>query len=274
MARIGFMQGRLSPLVDGKIQAFPAQHWRAEFVLAERHGFDLMEWTLDHEGLADNPLMRRSGREEIKQLCARHGVAISSVTGDCFMQAPFYRAEAREAQPLHDMLCRVLEASVALGIRYALIPLVDNGRLDTPQQAERLHRGLEAVVPLLRDGALKIVFESDFPPVTLKSWIANYPARFFGINYDIGNSASLGFDPAEEIAAYGARIDNVHVKDRLLHGATVPLGTGAADLPRALAALKAADYRGNYILQTARVADGAHEAALCRYRDMVRDWIG
>ena len=29
-ARIGFMQGRLSPQVDGKIQAFPWVHWRDE----------------------------------------------------------------------------------------------------------------------------------------------------------------------------------------------------------------------------------------------------
>jgi hypothetical protein len=37
--RIGFMQGRLSPLLDGRIQAFPREHWRQEFELGERLGF-------------------------------------------------------------------------------------------------------------------------------------------------------------------------------------------------------------------------------------------
>ena len=40
--RIGFVQGRLSPLVDGNIQAFPRDYWRHEFALAEQLGFDLM----------------------------------------------------------------------------------------------------------------------------------------------------------------------------------------------------------------------------------------
>jgi hexulose-6-phosphate isomerase len=265
------MQGRLSPRVDGKIQAFPARHWREEFAIAGRLGFPLMEWTLDHEGLDENPLMSKAGRSEIRALCAAHNLRIASLTGDCFMQAPFYKAEGLMASRLHDALIRILEASAALGIRYVLIPLVDNGRLDAPHEAERLHRGLEKVMPLL--GELKIVFESDLPPDALERFIADYPPRCFGINYDIGNSASLGFDPAAEIAAYSARIDNVHVKDRLLHGTTVPLGTGNADLPRVFALLRQVHYSSNFILQTARAEDDAHAPVLCRYRDMVAGWL-
>ena len=32
-SRIGFMQGRLSELVDGRIQAFPWDSWQTEFFL-------------------------------------------------------------------------------------------------------------------------------------------------------------------------------------------------------------------------------------------------
>mgnify|MGYP001554379746 CR=1 FL=1 len=49
--KIGFMQGRLSPLVDGKIQAFPWAHWRDEFPAGDECGIHLMEWTLDHDRL-------------------------------------------------------------------------------------------------------------------------------------------------------------------------------------------------------------------------------
>ena len=62
------MQGRLSPLVDGKIQAFPWHYWRDEFSIANEHGFKIMEWTLDQDRLYENPLMTEKGREEIKSL--------------------------------------------------------------------------------------------------------------------------------------------------------------------------------------------------------------
>ena len=50
--RIGFMQGRLSALVDGKIQAFPWDEWREEFPRAKALGLGRMEWTIDQERLA------------------------------------------------------------------------------------------------------------------------------------------------------------------------------------------------------------------------------
>lgn len=268
------MQGRLSPLVGGKIQAFPAAHWREEFALAARCGFSLIEWTLDHDGLRENPLMTPAGRSEIRRLGERHGIEVQSLTGDCFMQAPFFKTSGSAAGALHDELACVLEAAAALGIRLVVLPLVDKGRLETQEEAHRLHRGLESVMPVLRDGAMKIVFESDFEPEDLRRFIAGYPLREFGINYDMGNSASLGFDPREEIEAFGARIDNVHVKDRLRGSGTVPLGRGAADLPLVFNLLKGAGYRGNYILQTARAADGAHHTVLCHNRDLVKAWLG
>jgi hexulose-6-phosphate isomerase len=64
----------------------------------------------------------------------------------------------------------------------------------------------------------------------------------------------------------------VHVKDRVLHGTTVPLGTGNAKFERVFAALRRAGYRGDFILQTARAADGKHAEALRRYRDMAEAW--
>jgi hexulose-6-phosphate isomerase len=73
--------------------------------------------------------------------------------------------------------------------------------------------------------------------------------------------------------AYGSRIVNVHVKDRLRGGTTVPLGTGHADFDRTFAAFHDVGYRGNYILQTARAVDDDHAGVLCKYRDMTTDWL-
>lgn len=271
--RIGFMQGRLSPLVGGRIQAFPWQHWRDEIAQAERLGFSVMEWTLDQEGLRDNPLLTREGRAEIRSLSAAHGLRIPSVTGDCFMQAPFHKAEGSRKHALLSDFEAVVGACADLGIRCIVIPVVDNGAFENEHHQDVLVKELASRQAMLQTENIRIAFESDFPPIRLRDFMEPLPPESFGINYDIGNSAALGYDPTEEIETYGKRIVNVHVKDRILGGTTVPLGTGNADLPEVFRLLKGSGYAGNYILQTARATDDDHAGALSRYRDMVLTWI-
>ena len=269
---IGFMQGRLCDRVDGKIQAFPWRDWEAEFPAAQRLSLGLMEWTLDQDWLYENPLMTGAGRARIRELSACHGVRVLSLTGDCFMQAPFFKANSASRRRLLQDLRAILEASQQVGIMYVLIPLVDNGSVETPEHEAALSEGLLPLREWLVSAGIKIVFESDFPPWRLAEFMEKFPVDAFGINYDIGNSAALGYSPPDEIAAYGRRIDNVHVKDRLLQGSTVPLGTGNADFPGAFGALRKAGYAGNFILQTARADDRDHAGALARYRNMTLSW--
>lgn len=274
LSRIGFMQGRLSPMVDGRIQAFPWPYWREEFAAARRHGFTLMEWTLDADRLESNPLMTAAGRREIRELSADFGVRIVSLTGDCFMQEPFFKAEGAPRRRLLDRLERVLEACAELGIIHVVLPLVDAGRLENAGQEGALREGLERMTPVLRKQGLRLLFESDFDPPRLARFVETFDSSLFGVNYDIGNSAALGYDPVEEISTYGDRILNVHVKDRVLRGGTVPLGDGSADFPAVFRALRKAGYSGNFILQTARAGDDRHAAVLCAYRDAVTRWLG
>jgi hexulose-6-phosphate isomerase len=274
MSGVGFMQGRLSPLVDGKIQAFPWDSWEDEFGAAGDNGFPLIEWTLDHDGLDENPLMTPGGRQRIAALSARHNVQVASVTGDCFMQAPFFKAAGKDRVSLMDEAHRIVDACVTCGVSFLVIPLVDNGRIENEEQHHGLLEALAGLAQSLPDKGTKIVFESDYAPAALAAFMDNLPAEKFGINYDIGNSASAGFDPVEEIDTYGARILNVHVKDRVLGGTTVPLGDGNADFPAVFAALRRAGYTGNYILQTARAPDDDHLTPLINYRDRVHGWLG
>jgi len=266
---IGFIQGRLSPPVQGRIQAFPRDHWRDEFVLARTHDFPVMEWTLDQDGLNENPLMTEAGRKEIRDLGRAHDLRIPTLTGDCFMQAPFYKAGGGKRRDLLGDAARIIEACADLDLGIIVVPLVDNGALESAEQEADLRLGLAELAPLLKAGRVRIAFESDFPPHRLAGFIADLDPDIFGINYDIGNSAALGYDFREEIAAYGDRIANVHVKDRLLGGTTVPLGRGAADLAGAIQTLARSGYSGPYMLQTARAEDGDHAGILCAYRDLV-----
>lgn len=270
---IGFMQGRLCEPMDGKIQAFPWRDWENEFPAAAAVDLHLMEWTLDQERLYENPLMTADGQERIRGLCKQYNVSIPSLTGDCFMQAPFWKTSGKARTDLQSDFLAIGRACATVGIRMIVVPLVDNGRLETAEHENILVDFLLAQQPNLAEHQLQVIFESDFTPQELARFIARLPAEQFGINYDIGNSAALGFNPAAEFAAYGARVVNVHVKDRVLGGTTVPLKTGCADFDAAFAALAQKYYQGNFILQTARAAEGNHAEVLCSYRDMTQQWM-
>jgi hexulose-6-phosphate isomerase len=269
---IGFMQGRLSPIVNGKIQAFPWDHWKKEFEIAYNNGFSIMEWTLDQDRLYENPFMTREGQLEIRELSSQYEISITSLTGDCFMQAPFYKVTGKDRESLLQDLQNIITACSFLGVEFIVFPLVDKGSLENGEQEKSLLDGLSLVEPDLRKYSIKIVFESDFWPDKLKEFIFQFSTEIYGINYDTGNSSAMGFDSREEIKAYGQRILNVHIKDRLLHGTTVPLGHGNADIPKVIEELKSIRYSGNFILQTAR-ADDNHADVLCQYRKQVIEWI-
>jgi hexulose-6-phosphate isomerase len=271
--RIGFMQGRLCERVDGKIQAFPWRDWQNEIPSAAAIDLHLMEWTLDQERLYENPLMTADGQEKIRGLCLHFGVLIPSLTGDCFMQEPFWKVDGQARADLKADFLAIGRACAAVGIRMIVVPLVDNGRLETAEQEDVLVNFLFEQQPFLAHHNLKVIFESDFVPSEFARFIARLPAERFGVNYDIGNSAALGLNPADEFAAYGERVVNVHVKDRVLGGTTVPLNTGSADFDAVFAALAQQNYQGNFILQTARAADGNHSEILHSYRDMTQQWM-
>jgi len=271
--RIGFMQGRLSPIIDGKIQAFPWNSWMDEFSIAGKLRIPLMEWTLDQERLYENPLMNEVGRAEIRTLCRSNGIQIPSVTGDCFMQAPFWKVDGVARTNLEKDFIAIVKSCYEVGILILVVPLVDNGRLDNVKQENDLIQFLKLHENFFLLHKIKIVFESDFSPNELERFIKRLNPAVFGVNYDIGNSAALGFDPREEFSKYGERIMNVHIKDRMLGGTTVPLGTGNANFEVIFSELSRLNYEGNFILQTARATSDEHAEVLSAYRDQAIAWL-
>ncbi len=272
MRKIGFMQGRLSDQVDGKIQAFPWCSWEKEFEIASEIGMPTMEWTLDQKDLYHNPLMTEVGRCKVKSLCLKFGITIPSVTGDCFMQSPFWKACPIAQISLKKDFLNVCSACSEVGIKSIVVPLVDNGSIKTLVQEQQLLDFLLDNSNNLEEKKIQILFESDYAPAKLGSFIEALPSEIFGINYDIGNSASFGFVPSEEFASYGTRIRNVHVKDRLFKGGSVPLTQGDADFSAVFKELEKIQYNGNFILQTARSQKGSHVDTLLKYSNLVKKW--
>ena len=270
---IGFMQGRLSPVVNDKIQAFPWDHWKQEFKMANKNGFNIMEWTLDQERLYDNPLMTKEGQQKIRHHSHKYNIAIPSLTGDCFMQSPFWKIMGDQSREFKQDFLAICNACSKVNIHIVVVPLVDNGSLENKIQEDNLISFFIEQQAIFDKLGLTIVFESDYSPIALANFIKRLPSKGFGINYDIGNSAAFGFDPIEEFAAYGDHILNVHIKDRELGGTTVPLGSGNANFKAVFSLLFKKKYKGNYILQTSRAKYDNHESVLCKYSEQVIKWI-
>lgn len=270
--RIGFIQGRLSPLTDNRIQSFPWDSWEAEFGMAHVGGFSQMEWTLDIHQISMNPLMTPRGRAEIKRLCAYHSVRIPSVTADCFMQEPFWNFVSSSRTRHAKLFREICDALSDIGGGIVVLPLVDNGRVSSDQNMKYLMKFLNSIENELRAIGVRVALEMEESAEDVQRFIDQLP-DCIGINYDIGNSAALGFDPLRELSVFGRRVINVHVKDRLLRGHSVPLGSGSAQFHKVFRMLATIGYTGNLILQTARSTDENHLDTLVGYRDFVRDMI-
>ena len=267
------MQGRLSPIVDGKIQAFPWKNWQTEFQLASENNFKIIEWTIDQEKILENPLMTEDGKCEIKKLSKKFDIKIPSLTGDCFMQSPFWKLYGEEKKNRIKEFLQLTSSCSKLGINIIVIPLVDGGSIEKIDQSKSLTEFLFEKESLFIEMGIKIIFESDFSPNKLYKFIQNFSPEVFGINYDVGNSAAMGFNTKEELLAYGDRIYNIHIKDRVLNGTTVPLGSGDADFPLFFETLSKLNYSGNLILQTARSEYGEHLEQLINYRTFIENFL-
>ena len=267
---IGFMQGRLSPIRNGRIQSFPWETWEGEFETASRIQIRKMEWTIDSENFDSNPLLTSAGKEKIKSLMSLFNLEIPSVTCDYFMENPPWKANP-------DGIFRGIESILAgmseIGAKILVIPLVDNSSLIDSKTYSQAFNFFSRVSDLLGVSDLKIAFETDLDPNRFAVFMSEFAEERYGVNYDIGNSASLGFNATEEFTAIGPRVINVHVKDRALGGTTVPLGTGNADFPTVFRCLNDHGYVGNLIMQTARAHDGKHAEVLTTYREQIVRWM-
>jgi L-ribulose-5-phosphate 3-epimerase len=257
MQRIAIMQGRLLPPEGGSIQGFPRDRWREEFALAAQAGVDAIEWIYDRRGAEVNPIATDAGVVEMRALSRQHGTAVVSLCADYFLECPFVRVDPGSAGELTAHLTWLIGRCSLAGITRVVLPFVDASRIDTPSDERRTVDVLRQILPLCVATGVELHLETSLAPDTFASLLAQIPDPLLRVNYDSGNSASLGYDVASELAAYGTRVGSVHVKDRIDGGGTVPLGTGDADLPALFSGLAGLRYQGDYVLQVARDTDGS-----------------
>lgn len=270
--RIGFMQGRLSSPVGGKIQSFPWETWRAEFEWGAQKGFPFFEWVFDTLRFQENPLWTAGGQALIREAISTSGVTVDSVVGDYFMDHPLFRGTPTEKRAAQDSLYRLVDACSEVGIGILEIPIMENASLALAEEEDQLFNCLMRARERSGPNGITFSLEMDLPPSKLAHLLKRFHPLGVGVTFDMGNSAALGFDPKEEIPLLMPFLTSVHVKDRRRNGVSVPLGQGDVRLEDVFDLLVRFGYSGRYILQTARTAGRDIEIA-CAYRDQVMTFL-
>jgi L-ribulose-5-phosphate 3-epimerase len=256
MTRIGIMQGRLLPPRGERIQSFPTGAWADEFPLAASVPLQCIEWIYEVQGSEDNPLATDEGIERLRTLWRTHRVEVRSLCADYFMDRPFLRVAEADRVVIERQLVWLIQRCQKASIKRMVLPFVDASRIVAAEDLRLCVELLSRAMPILDRTDVEIHLETDLPPGRFAEMLAaaRHPKIF--VNYDSGNSASLGYHPRDEFAAYGDRIGSVHIKDRLHRGGTVPLGTGSVDFSSLFEELRRTGYDGDFILQVARGTPG------------------
>ena len=272
MNNIAFIQGRLVDLVQGKIQAFPRDNWEIEIENASKNNIKYIELTVDLNNIWENPLSSALGQDYLKKKLDCANVKPIACTADFIMHSPPWHGDDSNFNKMIKVTKEIINGLGNINCGILVVPFVDDSSL-TDAYKNKAIDFLLSLAEILETKKVRIAIESDFKPKLLKEFIDNLPSRLFGINYDIGNSASLGFDYNEEFGAYFDRIIHIHVKDRLLNGSTVPLGEGNADLVGCFKSIKNYGYTGDFSMQTARDPSGNHIEAMLRYINTVKNLL-
>jgi L-ribulose-5-phosphate 3-epimerase len=267
------MQGRLLPPVGGRIQCFPRLNWADEFALAAQAGLETIEWIYDQFGADVNPIATDEGIDSVLALSELHRVRVASLCADYFMDWPLIRASSAELEERLGILLWLMERCQRLEIERIVLPFVDASRIDTDVELQQVVGTIGRALRRAEETGLELHLETSLGPDSFAELLARLPSGLLKVNYDVGNSASLSYDPREEFAAYGDRIGSVHIKDRLKGGGTVPIGTGDADLPTVFDCLRALSYAGDFVMQIARDTPGNEVNWARQNRAQVLDYL-
>ncbi len=256
MTRIGIMEGRLVPPYNNRIQCFPKDNWSQEFALAAQAGLECIEWIYDGHGLELNPFTSSAGLEQIKTFSQQSSVGVLSICADYFMENPLVRASVVELSERLQTLSALMRSCQVLMVNRIVLPFVDASQINTDEEFESVIEVLKKSLNVADETDVEIHLETSLAPARFAALLNRLPHPKLKVNYDSGNSASLGYHPFDEFRAYGSRVGSVHIKDRIKGGGTVALGSGNVDFPALGESLKKINYTGDFILQVARGITG------------------
>tara|TARA_B110000014_G_scaffold154440_1_gene108216 strand:- start:1006 stop:1818 length:813 start_codon:yes stop_codon:yes gene_type:complete len=268
------MQGRLSEPIENKIQSFPVNSWKSEFTKAENIGFELIEWIFD---VRKNPIMDLDGIKEINDCLTNHNVGVNAVCADYFMEKLLFSVSSSELENNLKVLSNLIINCHKLEIEVLEIPLVDSSSLKNDSNKNEILKNLEPILKIAQDHNVLLTFETDLSPLSFKDFLQKFNHPSVMATYDTGNSTANEFNTKNELLILQKWIKNIHLKDRLKKGITVPLGTGDTDFELFVSIINDISYNGDFIIQGARNDLNSHiedaEITCAKYLNFIKQYF-
>ena len=266
MNKVGTMQGRLSPPVNGMIQGFPKDTWKDEFQIASDIGYDAIELTVDGW---DNPLFDFNEVYAIRYWADKAGIAITAACAEFTVSNPLFGKSMTNS--IYDVN-RLVGACVKIGIPRVGISFEDSSAINTPEQRSQAIYAVKECVKVAERLGIILSLETSLSAVNVREFINRVGSPNLKVNFDLGNSCAYGEDTPKAIRSLGDLIGGIHIKDRIkLFGTTVPLGQGDVLFYRCFEAIKDIGYSGTLIIQGARGDDDIQTAK--QYLSFVRSYL-
>ena len=193
---------------------------------------------------------------DISKIEKLSGVKVRSICADYFMEAPIHSNDTVIVDSSINILNRLIRNASLMNVKDIVIPCVEQSSLKNERYKNNFINNIKKITSIAEDTNINICLETDLAPKPFANMIDLIGSKNVTINYDIGNSAALGYDPVEEFRAYGDKISDLHIKDRLFGKGSVSLGEGNADLSKIFDLLSKYDYQGLLIFQAYRDNEG------------------
>lgn len=246
------VQGRALPQIDESLQSFPS-NWIEEFPLIEKLGFDGIEWIYDKKSEYNNPILNLDQHENIKMISKKYNVSLENIVFDWFIIHPLIKNNDITLSTKIEKLIDLLDISEKIGFQRVIFPLLEGNSIHDSNEMELFLKIFsDNILPTLNLKKLEIHFETSMSPNDEFYFINKLDNSQTKICFDMGNSASLGFDCSEVLDKISPFLGSVHIKDRLINGPTVPLGEGLVDFSKVFKILNEIKFSGPISFQAYR----------------------
>jgi L-ribulose-5-phosphate 3-epimerase len=265
------VQGRLLPQLGTQLQYFP-NNWEDEFPLIKKLGFNGIEWIYDKISENTNPILTIDGRKKIQQLSKKHDVSLENIVFDWFIEHPLLVDDVYSIEDKFDKLYFLCTISSQIGFKRIIFPILESNNIESEEKFLKfINFCKENLSPLLDKLSIEFHLESSLSLQQEKKLLDMINHDKFFVCFDMGNDASMGYDPISSIIQLNNKIGSVHIKDRLLHGTTVNLGDGNVDFHSVFSSLEKINFAGPYSFQAYRSQNSDNEILIQNYLKFINN---
>lgn len=269
----GILQGRLSNPENSVIQSFPTKTWKEEFSIAKELGLCRIEWLFDNYYKFENPIFSFTGRMQITSLMEEFNIIVDSLCADYFRDNPLKNISDIIKSKLLDDIKKLFDSSKELSIKKIMIPYVDHSKINNDEDLKSVIETLTYLTDLSSKYDLIISLETNLKPESYRNLMDGVHSPYLKVNYDSGDSASLGNDLKKEFELLSEYFTQIHIKDRILGGTTVSLGQGDVDFETLFELINKYNLNIPIILQAAREEKGDEVNTAVKNRKFVDNYL-